>query len=125
MRHCVVARMLLIYAQRLCHLLLMGFLRVIDSSHAVRNLIFMGGAGLPAGLPQQSSLILRLWGSLTPDAPITIENSGISPILGVGYERYFNDSIGFKVEIAPFKVEYKSGKKSYTTGLELGLFYAF
>ena len=64
-------------------------------------------------------------GTLDADAPATIKNSGISPILGVGYERYFNDAIGFKVEIAPFKVEYKSGKESYTTGLELGLFYAF
>ena len=72
-----------------------------------------------------SRTTVRIVSGIDADAPVTIKNSGISPIIGVGYERYFNDAIGFKFEIAPFKVEYKSGKESYTTGLELGLFYAF
>ena len=87
---------------------------------------FYGRGGLVSwSATTKQSDIAPAGGSVPADAPVTLENSGISPILGVGYERYFNDAIGFKVEIAPFKVEYKSGKESYTTGLELGLFTAF
>ena len=86
---------------------------------------FYGRGGLVSWSATTKQSDIAPAGSVPADAPITIENSGISPIIGIGYERYFNDSIGFKVEIAPFKVEYKSGKEAYTTGLELGLFYAF
>ena len=88
---------------------------------------FYGRGGLVSwsATTKQSDIAPPVGDPVDPTPPVTIKNSGISPILGVGYERYFNDAIGFKVEIAPFKVEYKSGKESYTTGLELGLFTAF